>query len=115
MTASAIDTLLETIGTASPSNHAIVLALRSLVQANAPDASEQVKYGGLFYTRTQPFCGIFAYKAHVSLEFSGGNALADPAGLLTGSGTRRHLKFTDPDAVDAAVIAQFIRDAYSRA
>lgn len=39
------------------------------------------------------FCGVFAYKAHVSVEFGDGAAMDDPFGCLEGSGKgRRHIK-----------------------
>ena len=116
MTDDAITRLIDDIGTASPTNHAIVLALRQIVHDTAPTASEVVKYGGLFYSRTRPFGGIFAYASHVTLEFTFGIELADPAGLLLGSGKhRRHLRFTDPDQIDATRVAGFIAQAYALA
>lgn len=58
MTQTRVPDLLDTIGTASPTNHAIATALRALVLATAPSASEEVKYGGLYYAAARPFCGI---------------------------------------------------------
>lgn len=111
-----IDDLLDKIGSASPTNHAIVLALRDVVRATAPEASEIVKYGGLYYAAAQPFCGIFAAKNHVTLEFSRGFELADVAGLLLGDGQyRRHLKFTTPEAVNPSVVAPYVAEALARA
>lgn len=116
MTDTAVTKLIDDIGTASPTNHAIVTALRAIVRANAPTAIEMVKYGGLFYARTRPFGGIFAYASHVSLEFTFGIDLADPKGLLLGTGKhRRHLRFTRPDQIDADDIGPYVAQAYALA
>ncbi|KKB84091.1 hypothetical protein VW29_11965 [Devosia limi DSM 17137] len=106
------DTLIDAIGTASPTNHAIATTLRALVRSAAPMAEETVKYGGLYYAGARPFCGIFAYAAHVTLEFTRGAELDDPAGLLRGGGQyRRHLRFTSPDQIDAAVVSAYVTQA----
>lgn len=74
--------------------HALVQALRQSALAAGPGVTEEVKYGGLLFSAVQPFCGVFAYTAHVSLEFGQGAAMSDPAGVLEGAGKgRRHIKF----------------------
>ena len=46
---------------------------------------------------------IATYTRHVNLGFNRGAALADPAGVLRGSGRSiRHVPFASPDAVTAA-------------
>lgn len=79
----------------------IVERLRALVLSVAPEASFVEKYGGLVIesspgrTATQ-FCGIFAYKKHVSLEFSNGAHLTDHEKVLEGEGKyRRHIKLRE--------------------
>jgi hypothetical protein len=114
MTDPAIARLLDTIGTKSPSLHAVVETLRLLVRQHAPEAKEQIKYGGFFYSRDQPVCGIYAYKSHVSLEFSRGVEF-DDGGLLGDGDYRRHLKFTDPSEINAKRVGRYIAEAYSRA
>jgi hypothetical protein len=114
MTDPAITRLLDAIGTKSASLHAIVETLRALVRQHAPEAEAQIKYSGIYYSRNQPVCGIFAYKAHVSLEFSRG-AEFDDGGLLGDGDYRRHLKFTDPSEIDAERVGRYIAEAYSRA
>lgn len=116
MSDAAVPRLIDDIGTAGPTNHAIVMALRQIVRDNAPTATETVKYGGLFYARARPFGGIFAYASHVTLEFTFGSELADPKGLLLGNGKhRRHLRFTTPDDIDATVIGPYVAQAYALA
>lgn len=104
------ETLLETIGEKKPTNHAIMLALRAVVFTYAPNASETVKYGGLHYTHGRPFCGIFSHSAHVTLEFSRGAEFHD--GILLGNGTyRRHLRFTDPAAINVEQVGAYVAKA----
>jgi hypothetical protein len=113
MPADTIDDLLESIAMARPSNHATVVALRTLVLEHAPEASEMIKYGGLHYIRSKPVCGIYSHARHVSLEFSRGAEFDD--GLLEGDGQfRRHLKFADPAEIDAARVGAYIAAAYQR-
>ena len=77
----------------SEQRHAVVQALRRMVLDLGAGVKEEVKYGGLLFSAGQPFCGIYAYTAHVSLAFSEGAALADPAEVLEGAGKRRrHIK-----------------------
>jgi hypothetical protein len=55
--------------------------------------SEEVKYGGLLFSQGAPFCGVFSYTRHVSLEFGEGASLPDPHQVLEGAGKlRRHIK-----------------------
>ncbi len=106
-----INALLEDIERDRPALFPVVTALRAL--ALAPGVEEEVKYGGLLYAvRGRGFCGIFAYAAHVSLEFSEGHALADPDHLLQGTGKhRRHLKFRDIADLDRLKAEHFIHAA----
>jgi hypothetical protein len=54
-----------------------------------------------------------AFTAHVNVGFFLGTALADPAGLLEGSGRyMRHVKLVPGAPVDAAALEALIRAAY---
>ncbi len=78
----------------SAERHALVVPLRQAALDVTPGVTEEVKYGGLLFSAEQPFCGVFVYTAHVSLEFGQGAAMTDPAGVLEGAGKgRRHIKF----------------------
>ncbi len=114
MTTKAIADLIDKIGTQSPTLHAIVIELRALVHENAPEAVEEVKYGGIFYSHNRPICGIYAFKNHASLEFSRG-AEFDDGGLLGDGEYRRHLKFSAPSDIDPVRVAHYITEAYTRA
>lgn len=97
--------------------NAIATALRVAVEGLLPEAKATAKYGGIIYHHAADrpedgICGIFAYKAHVSLAFPRGSELDDPGGLLQGKGkARRHLKFTNMAEIEAPHVAQFIRAA----
>lgn len=92
-----------------PFLHVLAQELRALGLASGPDTQEEVKYGGILFAGHSGFCGVFVYGAHVTLEFSDGAALPDPAGELLGKGKgRRHLKFTSQDPVALARAAHFI-------
>ncbi|GGO58297.1 protein of unknown function (DU1801) [Roseovarius pacificus] len=85
----------------------IVAQLKAVVAKVEPAAACVTKYGGTMIERVpgQPksqFCGIFAYKDHVSLEFTNGAQLDDPERVLEGGGKhRRHIKLASlADIVD---------------
>lgn len=90
-----ITQLLEDIRSLDEGRYALVQALRKQILGLSPTVSEEVKYGGLLFSANQPFCGVFAYSQHVSLEFGAGASLPDPHNMLEGSGKlRRHIKLT---------------------
>lgn len=71
----------------------LIQTLRELILNLDSSITEEVKYGGLLFSTTEPFCGIFSYTKHISLEFGAGASLSDTFELLKGSGKfRRHIK-----------------------
>ncbi len=71
----------------------IVLEIRSLVAAEAPDATERIRGSSLSYyiaSRGGPvsagICGVTVERDHVRLYFPLGAFLPDPASLLQGKG-----------------------------
>ena len=80
-----IEQHLDELRRADPDHYQVVQRIRETVRAVAPDVSERVMYGGIMFAAPVPFCGVFAYAAHVSLEFGKGYELADPHGVLEGS------------------------------
>lgn len=83
-----IQDLLEDVRLLGEMQFEIVDTVRALVQQTIESVSEEVKYGGILFTSGVPFCGVFAYKDHVSVELSQGARIADPTGLLEGTGKR---------------------------
>jgi len=60
------------------------------------------------------FAYVAAYKAHVNVGFFRGAELADPAGLLVGTGKlMRHVKLVPGRDVDAAALRKLIGAAYA--
>lgn len=103
---------LDDVQMVSAERHALVQALRQAARASGPDVTEEVKYGGLLFSAAQPFCGVFAYTAHVSLEFGQGAAMSDPAGVLEGAGKgRRHIKFRSVDDLQRCDLAAYLQQA----
>jgi hypothetical protein len=60
------------------------------------------------------FAYVNAFKAHVNVGFFRGAELADPAGLLEGTGkVMRHVKLDPTRALDAAALSKLINAAYA--
>jgi Domain of unknown function (DU1801) len=93
MTKKSVQTLLEDIRLVSEQNYVIVEAVRALVQETFATSTEEVKYGGILFTAGVQFGGVFAYTAHVTVEFGSGALISDTFGFLEGAGKgRRHVK-----------------------
>lgn len=104
------------IGLLGSQRQSLVLSLRGKVLALGPDITEEVKYGGLLFSAPAPFCGVFSYTGHVSLEFGRGADLRDPAGLLEGAGKlRRHLKLQTLDDLLARRVDFYLDQAHRAA
>ncbi len=87
----------------------ILEALRKIVFEYFPEATEKMMYGGIIFSNTEDFGGIFAYKNHVSFEFSLGFKLNDPDKVLEGNGKfRRHLKVRAFDEIETKKVAFFV-------
>ena len=88
-----VERLLQDLQLTHPDLHAIVQAVRASVREVAPAASEKRMYGGILFSAPEQFCGVFAYSAHVTMEFGQGAALDNPHRVLEGKGKfRRHIK-----------------------
>jgi hypothetical protein len=60
------------------------------------------------------FAYVNAFRAHVNVGFFRGAEIADPQGLLEGTGKwMRHVKLRPERAVDPAALANLIETAYS--
>jgi hypothetical protein len=90
-----VQSLLDDIRLLGGEQIELVESVRARVKASMPGVTEAVKYGGILFHADPDrfFCGVFAYKAHVSVEFSHGARIVDPWGHLEGGGKfRRHIK-----------------------
>lgn len=108
--------LMEDIRLANPENGELADRAREAVRAVIPEAAEKVMYGGFMFSAPSPFCGVFAYTAHVSVEFGAGARLADPHGVLEGKGKgRRHIKLRSVNDIDAKHLVEYVRQAWQAA
>lgn len=104
--------LLQDLQVTHPDLHALVQAVRTIVRDATPQCTERVMYGGILFAAPEQFCGVFAYSAHVSVEFGKGAELDDPHGVLEGKGKfRRHIKLSTPDDIASKHLNHYIAQA----
>ncbi len=104
-----IEALLQDIRLLGEEQFLIVEQVRRLAKKTVQPLSEELKYGGILFSSGQPFAGVFAYKEHVSVEFSQGAKIADTDGLLEGAGKgRRHLKLRRVADIQAKKLAKYL-------
>ena len=109
MTDSRIQKLLTDIQLVSPDRHDLIQELRTLILGLTTDISEDVKYGGILFATKKSFCGLFAYKNHISLEFGDGVSLPDKFRVLEGAGKlRRHIKLSTIQDIKSKHVAHYI-------
>jgi hypothetical protein len=88
-----VERYLEDLRLLSEDRYALVSRLRHLILDVGTDVTDDIKYGGILFSASAPFCGIFSYQKHVSIEFSRGADLPDKRQVLEGEGKlRRHIK-----------------------
>ena len=104
-----ISKLLEDIRLLDPERFEFVQALRKIILGLDPSVSEEVKYGGFLFSAEKPFCGIFSYAKHVSLEFGEGASLPDKFKMLEGEGKfRRHIKLTSASDIAGKHVREYL-------
>ena len=99
----------------------LALALREIVLEAAPDAIEQLfrnHHSALWYGRGPKMADMVFYiamaSAHVNLGFLRGAAMADPDGVLEGSGkVMRHIKFRSAGDLERPFLGRYIRAAWA--
>ncbi len=93
-----------------------IARLTALVRRAVPAHDEAVVHGApQFCIGGMPFCYVVGYSKHVNLGFCDGAALADPEGLLEGTGkTMRHVKLRPGGEAPLAALAQLIANAARR-
>jgi hypothetical protein len=112
MAVQTVENLLNDLSLTDPDRHALTLAACAAIRSMLPGASEKVMYGGIMFSAPAMLCGVFAYSAHVSVEFGEGHALDDPYGVLEGQGKqRRHIKLRTPGDIRAKHLAEYVRHA----
>lgn len=108
-----VQLFLEELSLTDPDKYEILSFLRKIVFGQGANISEKMMYGGIIFSfKGEDFGGVFAYKKHVSMEFSQGYKFDDPQKLLEGSGKfRRHLKFLAKEEVAEKNVRYFIEQA----
>lgn len=109
MPADRISRLLEDIRLLDPGRFELVQTLRELILDLDPSISEEVKYGGFLFSAGKPFCGVFSYAKHVSLEFGAGASLPDTFKVLEGAGKfRRHIKLLSVEDIRGKHVRDYL-------
>lgn len=109
MTKKSVQSLVEDIRLVSEQNYEIVETVRALVRKTFETSSEEVKYGGILFASGVHFGGVFAYKAHVTVEFGSGAKINDTFGFLEGSGKgRRHIKLLSISEIKEKKLAEYL-------
>lgn len=108
-----ISQFLDDIQSSSIQRFDTVQAIRELFKNVTPLLEEGFKYGGIVYSFSGGLIGgVFAYKEHLSIEFSYGADFLDPHGVLEGGGKkRRHIKIRDLKDVEGKSVSFYISEA----
>lgn len=103
---------LDGISVSDGSKYEILQKLRDIVFEINPNIKERIMYGGIMFTLSTDFGGIFSYDKHVSFEFSNGFKFDDTYKVLEGKGKyRRHIKFRSLEDIETKNAASFIKQA----
>lgn len=116
MTSDRITNFLESLCIHGEERYNLVQSLRKEVLGLDDSISEEVKYGGILFSADKPFCGIFSYSKHVSLEFGEGASLPDKHGVLEGDGKlRRHIKLLTQEEIESRHVREYLELAFKAA
>lgn len=100
---------LEDIRLLDQARFELVQSLREAILGLAPSITEEIKYGGILFSAGQPFCGVFSYAKHVSLEFGAGASLPDKHKVLEGEGKlRRHIKLLSAQDISGKHVREYL-------
>lgn len=92
---------------------AILADARALILDEASGAREAIKWGHPTYSRGGNVCYLSAFTEHVNLGFFRGTELADPKGLLEGTGqSLRHVKLRPNEVPPAEDLRALVREAF---
>ena len=100
------------IAAQSPAHARLLAELRDLVRAEAPQATEAIKWAQPVWSHRGPMVFARAFRSHVNFGFWRGAELDDPQGLLVGDGElMRHIKLTEAGGLDRVALAALVRQA----
>jgi hypothetical protein len=107
-----VQNFLDDIIVVDPEKSDIIEKLREIVFLTDPSINERIMYGGILLSLEKDFGGIFAYKKHVSFEFSLGIHMDDPGNILEGGGKfRRNIKVHSMADIETKEISSFVKQA----
>lgn len=109
-----VERFLQDLQLTHPDLHAIVQTVRAVVRDVAPATSEKMMYGGILFSAPAQFCGVFAYSAHVTMEFGQGAELDDPHRALEGRGKfRRHIRLQAIADIASKHLKDYVAQAFA--
>lgn len=98
-----------------PFQKELVQEMRTAVLAAGVEVAESIKWGSIAFHHKQNICGYRVAKAHVTLLFMEGATLADPSGILSGSGARaRTYKVPKGGTVNGAAITELVQQCLAK-
>lgn len=102
---------MQKLAQSDPEKADIVASVRSIYRDTQPAVEERCIYGGIgFFVGGELIGGVFAYRHHVTVEFSRKDNLSDPLKLLEGKGkSRRHLKLRQSADIAEKTVLAFVR------
>lgn len=107
-----VQVFLEDIMLSNDKQFDILQALRDIVFSIHPEISEKIMYWGIIFSLSTSIWGIFAYKNHISFEFTNGYILDDPEKILEWSWKfRRHLKIKTIWDIENKKVDFFVKQA----
>ena len=91
----------------------MMILIRGMFLKSNKNLVEDIKYGGLTFNLSGTLIGgIYAYKEHVSIEFSNGADFTDLDSILDGKGKkRRHVKIHTSSDISKKNSEYFINQA----
>jgi hypothetical protein len=108
-----VNLLLSDLQLKNFNRYELIQAVRHVIYKAVPKTSERVMYGGFMFSGIAPFCGVFTYAEHVSVEFGRGCDLDDVYEVLEGNGKfRRHIKLSSIPDIAAKHLAIYVNAAY---
>lgn len=108
-----VEDFIHDVQSLNPDFAEIIHRVREIFLDHNSSLQQGIKYGGLVFSLNGDLLGgIFAYKKHLSIEFSNGASFTDPSSILEGKGNnRRHLKLSTMSDIDTKNASFFIKQA----
>lgn len=108
-----VQSFLEEVKRIDAEQYKVLIEIHKIVINHHPKIDQNIMYGGIvFFIDSELISGLFAYKNHVTIEFSKGYLMKDPYQFLEGKGKyRRHLKIWSKEDIKNKDVAFFVKQA----